>query len=153
MLKKLDDFLEKIEKFIIIILFASLLVLMSVNILQRNLLDQSSLLIQESLPIMVMWLSLMGASLALKDGKHISMELLLRFMPQHTKGIMHRLAAAFGCLVMLMGLYLSKTFLASEITIFGVKGYLSIIIPIFFATGAFRFLVLSLYPLHQTKQQ
>lgn len=151
MLKKLDDILEKIEKVIIIALFTALLVLMSVNIVQRNLFRQSSQVILENLPTMVMWISLIGASLALKEGKHISMELLLRFVPQHLKDILHRCAAVFGIFMMLIGLYLSRDFMTGELKIFGTKGYVSSVIPIFFATGAFRYFILTLYPLHQNK--
>lgn len=151
MLKRIDDFLEKIEKVIIISLFTALILLMTINIVQRNVLGQSSQEILEFLPTMVMWISLIGASLALKEGKHISMELLLRFVPQNTKDLMHRFAAAFGVVVMLIGLYLSKDFMAGELKIFGTKGYVSSVIPIFFATAAFRYFILILYPLHQNK--
>src|SRR6478735_3391942 len=134
MLKRIDDFLEKIERVLVIGLFTALIVLMTVNIVQRNLLGQSSQEILEFLPTMVMWISLIGASMALKEGKHISMELLLRFAPQRAKDILHRFAALFGCIVMLIGLYLAKDFMAGEMKIFGTKGYVSSVIPAFFAT-------------------
>lgn len=151
MLKRIDDFLEKIERVLIIALFTALIVLMSVNIVQRNMLGQSSQEILEYLPTMVMWISLIGASMALKEGKHISMELLLRFIPQKPKDLLHRFSAVFGCLMMLIGLYLSRDFMTGELKIFGNKGYVSSIIPVFFALGAFRYFILSLYPLHQNK--
>ena len=151
MLKRLDNILEKVERLTIIILFSSLIILMTTNIIQRNLLGQSSQEILEYLPTMVMWISLIGASLAIKEGKHISMELLLRLVPADFKDILHRGAGVFGCLMMLVGLYLSKDFMVGELKIFGTKGYVSSIIPIFFASGAFRYFILSLYPLHQNK--
>lgn len=151
MLKRIDNLLEKFEKLLLIGLFSALIILMTLNIIQRNIFGQSSQEILEFLPTMVMWISLVGASLALREGKHISMELLLRFMPQNTKDILHRFAAVFGCLTMLIGLYLSKDFMVGELKIFGVKGYVSLIIPLFFATGAFRYIVLAVYPLHLTK--
>ncbi|MCX6128628.1 MAG: TRAP transporter small permease subunit [Proteobacteria bacterium] len=151
MLKRIDDLLEKIEKFILVILFSALILLMSLNIIQRNVLGQSSQEILEFLPTMVMWIALLGASLALKEGKHISMELLLRFVPMKSKPILHRMAASFGCLVLLIGLFLSKDFMLGELKIFGMKGYVSSIIPIFFAMGAFRYFILILHPLHQNK--
>lgn len=151
MLKRFDDFLEKVERALIVALFSALIVLMTVNIIQRNIFGQSSQGILEFLPTMVMWISLIGASLALKEGKHISMELVLRFVPQNTKDLLHRLAAAFGCIVMLVGLYLSKDFMVGELKIFGTKGYISSVIPIFFATAAFRYFILILFPLHQNK--
>jgi TRAP-type C4-dicarboxylate transport system permease small subunit len=151
MLKKFDDLLEKVERALLIALFSALIVVMTVNIIQRNIFGQSSQGILEYLPTMVMWISLVGASLALKEGKHISMEFVLRFVPQNSKDILHRLAAAFGCVVMLICLYLSRDFMAGELKIFGAKGYVSSVIPIFFATAAFRYFILILYPLHQNK--
>lgn len=151
MLKRIDDFLEKVERVLIIGLFAALIIVMTVNIIQRNVFGQSSREILTYLPTMVMWISLVGASLALKEGKHISMEFVLRFVPQNSKDLLHRLAAAFGCVVMLICLYLSQDFMAGELKIFGARGYLSSVIPIFFATAAFRYFILILYPLHQNK--
>ncbi len=151
MLKRFDDLLEKVEKVLIIALFSALIILMTVNIIQRNVFGQSSQGILEYLPTLVMWISLIGASLALKEGKHISMEFFLRFVPQNSKDLLHRLAAAFGCLVMLICLYLSRDFMVGELKIFGAQGYVSSVIPIFFATAAFRYFILILYPLHQNK--
>ncbi len=151
MLKRFDDFLEKVERVLLIALFSALIVVMTLNIIQRNIFGQSSQGILEYLPAMVMWISLVGASLALKEGKHIGMEFVLRFVPQNSKDILHRLAAAFGCVVMLICLYLSQDFMVGELKIFGAKGYISSVIPIFFATAAFRYFILILYPLHQNK--
>ncbi len=89
--------------------------------------------------------------MALKHGKHISMELVLRFLPEKTKDVLHRLAAFFGVLVMGTGLYLSRDFVKSEFDLFGARGYISLIIPIFFGLTSFRYFTQIFYPVHPSK--
>ena len=149
MLKKIDDLAAGVEQILVILLFTTLIGAMGVNIFQRNVLCQSSTDILEYMPTMVLWISLIGASLGLREGKHIVMELLLRFMPQNIKDVLHRIAAIFGCSIMLIGLYLAKDFMVGEITLFGLRGYISSIIPLFFLMASFRYFVLIFYPTHQ----
>ncbi len=146
MLKTLDRMLEKAESGMLVLLFSALIILMTLNIVQRNIFGQSSQLILEFLPTMVMWISLLGASLALRQGKHIRMELLVRFLPPRTQLTLQRFIGAFGACVMGIGFYLSLDFMAGEMKIFGLRGYLSSIIPFFFAISCFRYLLQIFYP-------
>ncbi len=148
MLKRIDHLLETFEKLIIMIAFSILIILMVTNIIQRNVFNQSSQWILEYQPVMVLWISLLGASVALKHAKHISMELVLRFLPSNLKDTCHRVAAFFGCIVMGTGLYLSEAFVRSEFELFGAKGYIALIIPFFFASTCFRYFTQIFYPVH-----
>lgn len=153
MFRQLDRLLEKLEKGFLVLLFSALIVLMSLNIVQRNIFGQSSQHILEFLPTLVMWISLIGASLALRQGKHIRMELLVRFLPPRVQHFLHRCVGLFGALVMLLGLYLSLDFMAGEMKIFGARGYLSSIIPGFFAVASFRYLLMIFYPSLETETE
>lgn len=146
MLKHIDNWLEKIEKLALVSLFLALIAAMVINIIQRNVFGQSSQLTQELMPIGVLWISLIGASLALKHGKHISMELVLRFVPPDLKRPLLRLSGVFGAVVMAIGFYLALDFMKGELKIFGTRGYLSIIIPVFFALAFFRYVIQIFYP-------
>lgn len=146
MLKILDNWLEKIEKVALVALFSALIIAMAVNIIQRNVFGQSSQLTQELMPMTVLWISLMGASLALRQGKHISMELFLRFVSPSMKVHLLRISGVFGAFVMAVGFYLALDFMKGELKIFGARGYISSIIPIFFATAFFRYVVQIVHP-------
>jgi TRAP-type C4-dicarboxylate transport system permease small subunit len=148
MIKRIDDLLEMFEKLVIMLAFSVLIALMVANIIQRNVFNQSSQWILEYQPVMVLWISMLGASVALKHGKHICMELVLRFLPVRLKDACHRVASFFGFLVMATGLYLSESFVRNEFELFGAKGYIALIIPFFFAATSFRYLVQIIYPVH-----
>lgn len=141
MITRIDQWLEKFEKALLIGLFLALMASMAINIIQRNLFGQSSQLTQELMPLMVLWISMVGASLGLRHGKHISMELFLRFVRPSFRKTIARMTAAFGALLMALGFYLSLDFMTGEIKIFGDKGYLSLVIPYFFAVTCFRYLL------------
>ena len=130
----------------LILLFSMLIILMSTNIIQRNLLGQSSQEILEYLPTLVLWISLLGASLALRQHKHISMELVIRWVSKRYKLPIFRAVGLFGFIVMAIGLYLSVDFMAGELKILGTKGFLSSIIPGFFMVAMYRYLVFVFHP-------
>lgn len=88
---------------------------------------------------MVLWLALVGASLALRDGRHIKIEFLRRFLPV-TWGRWADLAVSlFGLVVMGVLMVAALFFTQGEIAIFGVTGWTTAVIPIFFALATFRF--------------
>ncbi len=146
MLKLIDRWLEKFEKTILVGLFLALIASMAINIIQRNVFGQSSQLTQEVMPLMVLWITMVGASLALRQGKHISMELFLRFMKPSMRKTLGRIAAVFGALIMALGFYLSLDFMSGELKIFGTKGYLSLIVPYFFAVAFIGYVIQIFHP-------
>jgi len=126
----------------VVLLFSLLVVLIVFNIVSRNLFHLSFQKILEIAPAFVLWLALLGSSLALKSRRHIRLELLLRFCPspvRHAAGI---LTGLFGMTVMGILFYASLAFLDNEIDMFGRWGWLSVIFPLFFALSCFRYLTL-----------
>ncbi len=146
MLLKLDDFIEKIENVILVVAFSLLILLTGGGFIARKLFAYTSMDILTVQPALLLWLSLIGGSVAIKRGKHIRLELLLRFVPVQFKIWAHRIGGIFGLLVMLVLLYLSRDFVESSIALSGWTGYLTIILPIFFVVAAFRFVVQTFHP-------
>ena len=90
-------------------------------------------------PAVVMWLALVGATLALKHERHIKIELALRLLP--TKG---QTAAQVATNLFAMGVcgvlgYAAVPFLVNEIQLFGVWGWLAVCLPFFFGVAFLRF--------------
>jgi TRAP-type C4-dicarboxylate transport system permease small subunit len=90
---------------------------------------------------MVLWLSLLGASLALRSERHIKLELLLRFFPKWVKTWAFRTTSLFGMAVMAILFWAAISFFKEELSIFGAQGWFSLISPLFFGLMTFRYLI------------
>ncbi|MEJ2474272.1 MAG: TRAP transporter small permease subunit [Desulfobacterales bacterium] len=86
LLAKIDDTLEIIEQAIIIFLFSALVLMIITNIAARNFFGVSYQKILEISPGIVLWLALIGATLALKKQRHIKLEILLRYAGEWSGG-------------------------------------------------------------------
>jgi len=148
-IKKIDNLLEKLEKYLVIFLFSSLVFLITFNILSRNIINFSYEEIYEAAPVVVLWLSLTGSTLALKKRRHIKLELLLRFCSETCRYYTNFIVSLFGMAVMGILFYSSLRFVLNEIHIFGSKGSFSVIFPLFFAISFFRYFTWMLYDYHQ----
>ncbi len=140
-IREIDNLLARVEKFAVVLLFGALIAAIVVNILGRNLFKVSFDILFELAPVMVLWLSLLGASMALRSGHHIKLELLLRYFPARVKQWAKGASSLFGMAVMGLLLTTSILFFKEELSIFGAKGWLSLISPIFFSLMAFRFFI------------
>jgi C4-dicarboxylate transporter DctQ subunit len=143
-LRKLDQACAAIEKAAVVFIFTSLMFLLFLNIVSRSIFQTSSQRILEFVPTLVLWLTLIGSSLALKKARHIKIELLLRFCPPRLQTLLRRIGSAFGMVVMGVLFAASVEFLQNEISLFGPAGWRSTILPIFFAVAFFRFLLRAL---------
>ncbi len=137
---RLDDALGFIEKCVIILCFSLLVFFIIFNILSRNFFHLPSHQIFEAGPNLVLWLALLGASLALKQQRHIRLELILRYCGHRVRLWAAVAVNFFGAAVMGVLLVTSVEFVKNEIAMFGDWGRLSVIFPIFFSVTAFRYL-------------
>ena len=149
-IKQMDDFLEKIEKVLAVFLFSGLALLITFNILSRNIFDYSFEKIFETAPVFVLWLALVGSSLALKKRRHIKMELLLRYCPTICRYYSNYAVSFFGMAVMGILFYSSLQFVSNEVQIFGNKGFFSVIFPLFFALSFFRYFTWIVYDIYES---
>ena len=140
-IKAIDLALAKLEKIAIVFIFGCLIVIINVNILTRNLFQVSFEELFELAPIMVLWLSLLGASLALRSERHIKLEFLLRFCPDWAHPWALRITSLFGMVVMMILFWASISFFKEELMIFGAQGWVSLISPIFFGIMTFRYFI------------
>ena len=139
MIQTIDDILAACEKVLVVVLFVALVGLIVFNIITRNLFHVSFQKILEIAPAFVLWLALMGSTLALKSQRHIRLELLLRFCSPPVRRIAGIITGIFGMTVMGILFYASFGFVQNEIAIFGRWGWLSVIFPLFFALACFRY--------------
>lgn len=140
-IKNIDFVLVRLEKSAIIFIFGCLIATIFVNILARNLFQVSFKVLFELAPVMVLWLSLLGASLALRSERHIKLELILRFCPKWVQQWAFWITSLFGMVVMVILFLAAISFFKEELTIFGAWGWFSLISPFFFGLMTFRYLI------------
>ena len=140
-IRKIDEFLAVFEKSLVVIFFSALIILISFNVISRNLFQVSFQKILEISPSLVLWLALLGSSLALKNQRHIKLEILLRHSSDRFKTFAISAKSAFGMTIMGILFLVSIEFVGNEIDIFKKWGLISVIFPIFFATSFFRYFI------------
>ena len=138
-LTKLDDRLEFAEKALIVILFSSLILLICFNIITRNLFDYSFQRIMEAAPGIVLWLALFGSTLALKQNRHIKLEIFVRYLGRRGQCFARIFSSVVGLTIMGVLFIASIEFVKNEIQIFGRIGWISMAIPMFFLLASFRY--------------
>ena len=110
-----------------------IILMIAFNIVARNLLNVSYQVILEISPALVLWLALLGSTLALKYQRHIRLELFIRFLSPPLRRAARCAASVFGTVVMGILFVASFSFLENETVMFGYRGWVAIILPIFFA--------------------
>ena len=138
---KLNDALATVEKALVVFLFSTLIFLIVFNVITRNIFDLSFQKLLEITPGFVLWLTLFGTTLALKNRRHIKLELVLRHLGRRNRYLAQIMSSIFGMAVMGVLFAASFDFVKNEIDIFGHGGWTSVIFPVFFALSFFRYAV------------
>jgi TRAP-type C4-dicarboxylate transport system permease small subunit len=141
LLSRLDDALARCEQALACLLFFGLTLITFGTIVARNLFGESSQRLLELAPAGVLWIALVGASLALRQGRHIRLELFLRFAPETLRNWARIAVGLFGASVMGVLLAASFGFVQNEVALFGARGWIAVVFPFFFAVAAFRYLL------------
>ena len=139
LIQKIDDGLAAAEKCLVVVLYAMLILMIGFNILSRNLINYASRQLLEILPVLVLWLALIGSTLAIKQQRHIKIALLLRYCSRRIRFMAHIATCLFGMAVMGILLWVSLDFIKNEVDMFGPWGLVSIIFPLFFSISFFRY--------------
>ncbi len=139
LIQRIDDGLATVEKCLAVVLYAMLILMIGFNILSRNLFNYASRQVLEMLPVLVLWLALIGSTLAIKQQRHIKIELLLRVCSRRIRFMAHIATCLFCMVVMGILLWVSLDFIKNEVDMFGPWGLVSIIFPLFFSISFFRY--------------
>ena len=138
---KLNDALATVEKVLVVFLFSTLIFLIVFNVITRNIFNLSFQTLLEITPGFVLWLTLFGTTLALKNRRHIKLELVLRHLGQRSRYLAQIMSSIFGMAVMGVLFAASFDFVKNEVEIFGHGGWTSVVFPVFFALSFFRYAV------------
>lgn len=140
-----DRGLAAAEKCLVILLLASLLGIGLMQVCWRNLLASGLPWADELLQHCVLWLGLLGASLATYERRHLSIDILGRLCPPAWQPRLHGVTDSAACLICLLLTYAAWRFVAEEylagtVLTFGVSSWLAqSILPVSCLTMALRF--------------
>jgi TRAP-type C4-dicarboxylate transport system permease small subunit len=137
-LQRADHWLAMLERGLTVLLFTVLIVTLGLNIVTRNIFQVSFHRLLELAPVLVLWVSLLGATLAVRSQRHIKIELLLRLIPEPWRSRVAALTCLFGMSVTAILVYAAVVFVRQEIQLIGLWGGLSVCFPLFFTSVFFR---------------
>lgn len=147
---KLKKILHQFEDTILVILLSSMILLASTQILLRNLFDLGIVWADPLLRVMVLWLGLVGATVASRDNKHIRIDLLSGFFKNTTHQFIQCLVGLFSAAICLIiawyGMrWVQLDYLDGLSSFAGIPAWmLEIIIPVSFALMGTRYCLLAI---------
>ncbi len=151
-IRLVDDYLAKAEKVILIFLLVIMLGLGFLQVVLRNFFGSGIHWADLYLRHSVLWIGLIGASLATKNEKHINMDALSRILSPKLKNTLDIFLNFIACSFSVLFVYASYIFVKDEYDIsegkaifLGLQAWMvELIIPVAFGIIAFRFLVKAL---------
>ncbi len=148
-IQKIGSLLQKIEDGILIGLLLLMIVMAVLQIFLRNIFDSGILWGDSLVRVLVLWIGLMGAMVASRDYRHISIDVLSRYLPESIKKITTLIISIFTTLVCAMMAYYSFIFVIMEkedglIAFANIPAWVcESIIPISFTVISLRYLLYS----------
>jgi TRAP-type C4-dicarboxylate transport system permease small subunit len=139
--------LARFEDFILAVLLTGMIVLAAAQIFSRNLFSVGLTWGEPLLRVLVLWLTLLGAMAATREGHHIRIDTLSRFLPERGERIARRVTDLFGAVVCALLAWHSGRFVHGDwqdgLELFaGVPSWSAeLIMPLGFGVMALRFLI------------
>ena len=145
MLHKGVQILHRIEDTLLVTILLAMVTLAFSQIVMRNFLGTGNIWLDPLLRVLVLWVGLLGALVATRQNKQISVDVLTRFLPERLKMISDIITRTFAAIISAIIAWHSFLFLIDEWNS-GVMAFASVpawlpesIIPIGFAVIALRY--------------
>lgn len=153
-LARLIQIVTWIENSLLIALLALMVSLSAAQILLRNLTDTSILDVDQLLRLLVLWVALLGAVAASREGKHIRVDVISRWFPGRVRAATLALTDIFTISVCLVLSWQAIRFIRAEagINAFGAlpSWIAELILPVAFALIALRYSLLLTHHVRQS---
>ena len=137
--------LHNIEDSLLVIILLTMVALAFSQIVMRNFFDSGTIWLDPLLRVLVLWVGLLGALVATRQDKQISVDVLTRILPEKLKVISNIITRSFAAIVSAIIAWHSFRFLVDEWHS-GVTAFASVpawltesIIPFGFAVIALRY--------------
>jgi TRAP-type C4-dicarboxylate transport system permease small subunit len=141
----MDELIARVEQTLVVSFLGFIIFIAFLQIILRNFfstgLDWGDSLLRN----LVLWIGFIGATLATKEGKHINIDVVSRWLPPMGKNVVTLITHLFSFFVCCVLTYATLKFLRNEIQM-GQKTFLNIpawipetILPLTFSLMTFRF--------------
>jgi TRAP-type C4-dicarboxylate transport system permease small subunit len=144
-LERLDHWIARAEKYIIVVLLSAMILVGFLQILLRNLFDTGMPWGDSLVRYLVLWVGFIGAALAVKENKHIRIDVFSRWLPVKGQALNRTVIALFSCLLCILLTYSACKFIRIEI-LMGERTFgrlpvwlLALVLPATFAIMALRY--------------
>jgi len=148
--KQVQAFLYRVENGILVAVLLSMLAMAVLQILMRNLFESGIVWGDILVRILVLWVGLVGAMVASRQGNHINIDILSRYLPKHAKNTIKSAVEFFTAAVCSVAAFYTLRFVKIEFAEGGMAfaqvpiWVCEAIIPIAFIVIALRYFTLSL---------
>ena len=149
-LKKVHQLLLKTETGLLVGLLIMMIVIAIIQIVMRNFMGAGLIWAESLLRITVLWLALLGAMVASRNGEHIAIDILVNKMPEKLKRLMMRLTRVTTGSICFVVAWYSLKFVMDEYQYGGIAfGFVphwlcEAIIPVSLCIMAIRYLISAL---------
>jgi C4-dicarboxylate transporter DctQ subunit len=143
--ERMDEMIDRVEQTLVVSFLGFMIFIAFLQIVLRNFfstgLDWGDALLRN----LVLWIGFIGATLATKEGKHINIDVISRWLPSMGKNVVTLITHLFSFLVCCALTYATLKFIRNEIQM-GQKAFLNIpawipemILPVTFGLMSLRF--------------
>jgi TRAP-type C4-dicarboxylate transport system permease small subunit len=144
--------LYRVEDLILAIALFALVLLAAAQILLRVVFDAGFLWLEPMLRTLVLWVAMLGAMVAAREGRHIGLGVVEKFLPARVVRVLHFIAYLFAAVVATLLAWHSFRMVIDEYELGGiafgvVPGWLAqAVLPFAFSVIALRFLIGAFLP-------
>lgn len=142
---RLDTAISRAERWLLNLLLGAMIVLAFLQIVLRNFWATGFSWSDAMVRYLVLWLAFIGAALATREKKHITIDVVTRWLPAKAQAIVHFVADTFSAFICGVLAYAAVNFLRFEAAL-GTKTFfeipvfcLQVVLPAAFGLMALRF--------------
>jgi len=143
--ERADEVIDRVEQALLVIFLSSMIVIAFLQIILRNLLYTGLTWGDPLVRNLVLWVGFIGAALATKEGKHISIDVVSQWVPPLGKDLIEFLTHLFSFVICGLLTFAALKFIKNEVQMgnvafLGIPAWIpEIILPIIFGLMTLRF--------------
>lgn len=145
-LERIDEVISRVEQSLLVVLLSALILIAFSQIILRNLFSTGIAWGDALVRSLVLWTGFIGATVAAREGQHISIDIVSRWLSPKGKKIVAIIIHAFSFSICCFLAFAAMKFIQNElqmksIIFLGIPSWiLEIILPVTFVIMAFRYL-------------
>jgi TRAP-type transport system small permease protein len=123
-LRRAEAVLVSVNQWLIVLLMASMAVLVFANVISRYMFGKSFIWVEELTQYQMIWVTYLGAGLALREGRHVAVDTLQDLLPAHARHLLRQFIAlaiaAFLLALCVLGVQIAIFTWGQETPVLGV---------------------------------